>query len=259
MHASRGIKKTHRKTKTGCKTCRQRRVKCDEEKPECFNCQRRGVDCLWGENAVVPLPTTCQGPATNTTPSTQVATSCGLAMSDMLGIELMHHYMAYTSVSLMSEATDEHTINFLRLAVPRAALRCPPLMAMMFALTTMHIHVAEHRFPEPVSQRSYLDLSEDFAASALRDGPINYDVNIYDPQEREPIYILNSFLSLVSMSHPNFQLASFSPGLAVDPAYIYVDHPFSWLAATRHFQAKAMQRVNSLIHSNYLFASFILI
>lgn len=33
------------KTKTGCLTCRQRRIKCDEGKPQCANCARSGWIC----------------------------------------------------------------------------------------------------------------------------------------------------------------------------------------------------------------------
>ncbi|KAJ5515995.1 hypothetical protein N7527_007555 [Penicillium freii] len=29
----------------GCRTCRRRRVKCDEEKPLCHRCQKGGFEC----------------------------------------------------------------------------------------------------------------------------------------------------------------------------------------------------------------------
>ncbi|KAI8716478.1 Zn(2)-C6 fungal-type domain-containing protein [Fusarium sp. LHS14.1] len=34
-----------RKTFTGCWTCRSRRLKCDETKPECIQCQLKGISC----------------------------------------------------------------------------------------------------------------------------------------------------------------------------------------------------------------------
>ncbi|ODV88691.1 hypothetical protein CANCADRAFT_127709 [Tortispora caseinolytica NRRL Y-17796] len=40
-------RRTHRKrTKTGCLTCRQRRIKCDEGRPVCSNCTRSHRKCL---------------------------------------------------------------------------------------------------------------------------------------------------------------------------------------------------------------------
>lgn len=39
-----------RRTRTGCMTCRKRRIKCDERKPHCFNCERSRKVCLGYEN-----------------------------------------------------------------------------------------------------------------------------------------------------------------------------------------------------------------
>lgn len=39
-----------RRTRTGCLTCRKRRIKCDERKPYCFNCERSKKVCLGYEN-----------------------------------------------------------------------------------------------------------------------------------------------------------------------------------------------------------------
>lgn len=39
-----------RRTRTGCLTCRKRRIKCDERKPHCFNCERSKKVCLGYES-----------------------------------------------------------------------------------------------------------------------------------------------------------------------------------------------------------------
>ncbi|CZR46053.1 uncharacterized protein FPRO_11500 [Fusarium proliferatum ET1] len=36
-----------RRTKTGCLTCRSRKKKCDETKPQCSACRRNGLGCSW--------------------------------------------------------------------------------------------------------------------------------------------------------------------------------------------------------------------
>jgi len=38
-------KKKITRTRTGCQTCRDRKVKCGEEKPHCLNCQRTNHVC----------------------------------------------------------------------------------------------------------------------------------------------------------------------------------------------------------------------
>jgi len=40
-----GEKTVKKRTKTGCLTCRLRRIKCDEGKPECNNCKKSKRQC----------------------------------------------------------------------------------------------------------------------------------------------------------------------------------------------------------------------
>ncbi|KAH7368395.1 hypothetical protein B0T11DRAFT_63899 [Plectosphaerella cucumerina] len=44
-------RRPHQKTKSGCLNCRQRRVKCDEQKPRCRACVRRLTQCDYGAPA----------------------------------------------------------------------------------------------------------------------------------------------------------------------------------------------------------------
>ncbi|KAB5575679.1 hypothetical protein GE09DRAFT_600282 [Coniochaeta sp. 2T2.1] len=37
----------HKKSRTGCATCKRRRVKCDEKRPSCTGCSRHGVTCTY--------------------------------------------------------------------------------------------------------------------------------------------------------------------------------------------------------------------
>ncbi|KAG7887795.1 hypothetical protein KL936_003813 [Ogataea polymorpha] len=42
------MKKTRvsrQKSRSGCNTCRRNKIKCDEHKPQCHNCQSRGIEC----------------------------------------------------------------------------------------------------------------------------------------------------------------------------------------------------------------------
>ncbi|KAH8594301.1 hypothetical protein B0O99DRAFT_687940 [Bisporella sp. PMI_857] len=40
-------RRTHARSKTGCSTCRERHVRCDERRPYCRNCVRLGRDCVF--------------------------------------------------------------------------------------------------------------------------------------------------------------------------------------------------------------------
>ncbi|KAJ5090926.1 transcriptional regulator family: Fungal Specific TF [Penicillium argentinense] len=50
-------RRTHRKSRGGCATCKSRRVKCDESKPHCLRCQKHGVECNYTAAPVRTRPT----------------------------------------------------------------------------------------------------------------------------------------------------------------------------------------------------------
>lgn len=54
QHGPRGEKpkKIHKRTRTGCKTCRRRKMKCDEVKPTCGNCSKSRRDCTWPDGGI---------------------------------------------------------------------------------------------------------------------------------------------------------------------------------------------------------------
>ncbi|KAL9606596.1 MAG: hypothetical protein Q9179_000250 [Wetmoreana sp. 5 TL-2023] len=59
MSGGRHKKEIKRRTKTGCLTCRKRRIKCDEVHPACRNCQKSKRECLGYDPIFKPQP----GPA----------------------------------------------------------------------------------------------------------------------------------------------------------------------------------------------------
>jgi hypothetical protein len=48
-----------KRTRTGCLTCRERHLKCDESKPTCNNCLKSQRECNWGKKLNF-LDTTCE-------------------------------------------------------------------------------------------------------------------------------------------------------------------------------------------------------
>ncbi|AGO13669.1 AaceriAGL206Cp [[Ashbya] aceris (nom. inval.)] len=47
---SRVLKKTEKRSRNGCLTCRARRKKCDETRPKCIGCQRNLLLCHWADD-----------------------------------------------------------------------------------------------------------------------------------------------------------------------------------------------------------------
>ncbi|KAJ5723538.1 hypothetical protein N7488_001573 [Penicillium malachiteum] len=46
-------RRAHKKSRAGCLTCKKRKVKCDEGKPECQRCNTRGIQCNYSSELVV--------------------------------------------------------------------------------------------------------------------------------------------------------------------------------------------------------------
>lgn len=44
---STGKRKFHKKSRKGCATCKKRKVKCDETRPICGNCERMSIECVY--------------------------------------------------------------------------------------------------------------------------------------------------------------------------------------------------------------------
>ncbi|KAK3330747.1 hypothetical protein B0H66DRAFT_73693 [Apodospora peruviana] len=59
----------HRKSRNGCKSCKSRRVKCDETRPVCANCTRLGLACLWPNTSGTPKAPNLSPPGSSSTGS----------------------------------------------------------------------------------------------------------------------------------------------------------------------------------------------
>lgn len=51
-----GPRRLHcRRSRNGCLTCKRRKVRCNEEKPQCYHCHRLNLECLW-KDTTSPRP-----------------------------------------------------------------------------------------------------------------------------------------------------------------------------------------------------------
>ncbi|CAI6085001.1 unnamed protein product [Clonostachys chloroleuca] len=117
-------RKKYRKVRGGCLTCKERKVRCGLEKPECENCTRLARRCGYADAPVRP--------------------------SAMQEIELMHHYTAYTCLS-MSENPVLRSL--WRDIVPKHALRHPFLLQGIFACAALHkVHGDRDMEPEDLAR-----------------------------------------------------------------------------------------------------------
>lgn len=81
------MRRTHRKSRFGCRVCKQRHIKCDESKPACLNCLAVDRRCSFLDSAAP------------TTPAQSIPPSPDPAPADTFGegytiehLELFHHF-----------------------------------------------------------------------------------------------------------------------------------------------------------------------
>ncbi|KAM0551771.1 hypothetical protein ACHAPJ_008340 [Fusarium lateritium] len=110
-------RRTHNKSRHGCKNCKKRHVKCDEQGPPCANCSARNLEgCSY-----LPDPP-AQMPATET--------------RRRIELELMHRWSTSTYKSLASIPEDEQ---WLQDDMARWALKHEYLLNGMFAFSALEV------------------------------------------------------------------------------------------------------------------------
>ncbi|PBL02953.1 hypothetical protein ARMGADRAFT_279147 [Armillaria gallica] len=128
----------HSKTRTGCKTCRRRKIKCDEESPICNNCTKRQIECIW-ERAEDKRPAPLAvGPHRMPSTSGQPPSEGGDVL-DILGLELIHHY---TSSTCFTFCRDQARTEIYRSKLPTLAFHEGNsfLLHALLAVSALHLH-----------------------------------------------------------------------------------------------------------------------
>ncbi|KAH9237506.1 hypothetical protein K456DRAFT_1354198 [Colletotrichum gloeosporioides 23] len=123
---STGKRVSHKKSRTGCRTCKGRKVKCDEHRPSCSRCERLQLQCEY------PTGPPDQEPSLTHSPSTQ---SYGGDL-DFLQLELLHTYSTFTYTTL---SWSPALRDFWRVTVPSLSLRHTYLMRSLLAIPALHM------------------------------------------------------------------------------------------------------------------------
>ncbi|KAL4913146.1 hypothetical protein BDW62DRAFT_214441 [Aspergillus aurantiobrunneus] len=121
-------KRPHRKARTGCFSCKKRRIKCDEQKPTCRNCLQHKINCCYPGTQTVS-PSGGRGPSANAQPQSPV-------QEDMLNVRLMHHFTTSTCQTL---ATGRAVQALWRCQVPELGFAHHYLLQMIFAVAVLHM------------------------------------------------------------------------------------------------------------------------
>ncbi|KAH7024185.1 hypothetical protein EDB80DRAFT_699290 [Ilyonectria destructans] len=108
-------RKWRTKSRKGCQSCKARKVKCDEQRPSCLNCIKRGTRCDF---------------LTSQTPTTPSVTTPNLEL------ELLHHFTVSTSSTL---TTEPQVRDLWRVLVPQIGFSTRYILDGVFGLAGLHM------------------------------------------------------------------------------------------------------------------------
>ncbi|KXT15969.1 hypothetical protein AC579_1448 [Pseudocercospora musae] len=149
-------RKAHTKSRGGCRSCKGRRVKCDEVAPTCSRCARLSEECVYGERSSVTsksssLVNTPQSTTPPLCPSTHgmavamLQKDLGHVLRDQASslfqrepepicVRALQHFQAITSCTLGCATTSK----VMQFHVMREAWDHPYLMHMILAISCAH-------------------------------------------------------------------------------------------------------------------------
>lgn len=152
------FRRHHKKSRFGCRNCKQRRIKCDEVKPECGNCIRRKVNCDFASGLSSSRSPDPHGSRPQKLPILPASSSRSTgdfsdgsfeghavdysqALPDaepeaysVWDLKLLHHYSCVTSHAMRLDDSDY----FWQMRVPDAGFASPAIMHMTLALAAAH-------------------------------------------------------------------------------------------------------------------------
>lgn len=160
------FRRRYPRTVEGCLICRQRRKKCDQERPTCLACRRNNLICEWPQNKEENTrSSTTLGPlqlgfralrsdssSQHTTPSlpivlSQIGAHSGCLQQTPWSRLLFDHYVKQTSVILGTSTSRGEASPFQTLVV-QAAASDDLLMNAILAVSGTHVNFNDEVAPE---------------------------------------------------------------------------------------------------------------
>ncbi|CEF87922.1 hypothetical protein FGSG_12584 [Fusarium graminearum PH-1] len=126
-HRGSKTKRVHKKSRMGCQTCKQRRIKCGEERPICAHCMRRGEECHY----ILPIHA-----RQYTSPVASPQTSATAPNLGLLDLELMHNFCTSTYATLSNDVAIR---DLWRVRIVKLCLNCDYAILAVLSVLALHL------------------------------------------------------------------------------------------------------------------------
>ncbi|KAK7433021.1 hypothetical protein QQZ08_000494 [Neonectria magnoliae] len=149
-------KRPHKKSRSGCMSCKRRKVKCDEARPTCRACALRKTRCEYPSappttDFWLSTPTGSPAPSVASDSSSSSSDSAGLSLvvqeplfrhpaTDEVDMKLLWFYTTATSESFSVEpGRGDPKKDVMQTTIVEHAFENPFLMNSLFALSSLHL------------------------------------------------------------------------------------------------------------------------
>ena len=149
----RAAKVGHTKSRAGCGKCRERRVRCDQASPECGNCARLGLECIYGEEKRRSnrLNFKNYSQSSSALPKNQEPTqdayehgqTTGEAVAEskqrrLMELRLLHHWMAFVTRPFLNTPSPRWG-ELWRMDLPLIAFQSDAVLHALLAMSATHL------------------------------------------------------------------------------------------------------------------------
>ncbi|KAI8633220.1 hypothetical protein F5Y19DRAFT_417174 [Xylariaceae sp. FL1651] len=206
------VRRPHSKSRTGCRVCKSRRVKCDETRPACRRCLTHGVQCDFIHETHASTSSTPQdtsnrealsihqltSPSATATPELRQSTT----WFSVFELELFHHYITSTCLTLANEPTVR---NFWRVNVPQVGFSHHYVLRGILSISALHLARLRPRQADTLVEQA-LTHHSDASSMAL---PLITDSS---DNNFTPIFYFSILTTIITFARPrapdNFLLIS---------------------------------------------------
>ncbi|KAF7539944.1 hypothetical protein G7054_g1723 [Neopestalotiopsis clavispora] len=231
IHRPYHSKRPHKKSRAGCKQCKQRKVKCDEGRPRCRSCTLRKETCVYPTPASSSSSSSTALVRSGKSHSASVSSrssrehspqqvtrnsSSPLIMvnepmfipavaSDTVDMKMLWFYTTETCQSFNIEgARQGATDTVLRIVIPQLAFESPFLMQTLMGLSALHFKTLQQPVPPEKAAKYRARAFEGYRQSIERARPQDYPAllagsllicalasEMFREPETKPLYIID--------------------------------------------------------------------
>ncbi|KAH6655874.1 hypothetical protein BKA67DRAFT_534779 [Truncatella angustata] len=197
------------KSKTGCRTCKRRKVKCDETRPSCQKCLKHGVTC----DLSAGIWTTKQHELAATEPALNLGFSNqSPSWFTSTDLELLHHFTVCNCVRFSDGLLSK---TFWAVEVPRMGFATSYVLHGILSLASLHVARMKPDARELYVAKAYVHHNSSLNTALPR-------ISSLTSENSAPLLLFGIVTTIFACAQPTHPIDSFITESSVLPQWIQI-------------------------------------